>query len=271
MSSSQDKLISKFDLNGGELAHLYASLPYGYYKEEIYPIFCELLDAMGDDIRVLDVGAGPGNFALEFYKQRPHSKIRFTLMDSSRVLLSIAAERLAQIGFQTEIFCRNYNVEHWEENLGKFDAIVSNNSLFSLNPVFVGQFYVKAYELLNADGVILNQQAFSPAKLKEDFKAFYSVLGPERYMSEKDKLREVEIAEALAEIDSDERLKFSAEIACLTNEGWRLEETPSYASLNLSTNDHVELMNSAKFNSACIWQKMHFAVLAGLKGKPFPI
>jgi SAM-dependent methyltransferase len=269
MASSQGELISKFDLNGGELAYLYASLPYGYYKEEVYPIFCELLDAMGDGIRILDIGAGPGHLAIEFYKNRPQSKTRFALMDSSHVLLSIAAERLTSMGFKLETFHRNYNVEHWEDNLDKFDAIVSNNSLFSLNPAFVGQFYEISYNLLNSNGVLLNQQAFDPVKLKEDFKAFYSVLGPERYMSAKDKLRETEIAEALTDIDSDEQLRFSAEITRLKIEGWRLEETSSYASLNLSADQHIEFMNSAGFNAACIWQKMHFAVLAGLKGKPF--
>ena len=271
MTISHDKLISKFDLNDGKLAHLYASLPYGYYKEEIYQIFCELIDAIGDGARVLDIGAGPGHLAIEFYKKRPQSKTRFALMDSSHVLLKIAASRLDSMGVQLEIFHRNYNVEHWEENLGEFDIIVSNNALFSLNPTLISQFYEISYDLLNSNGIFLNQQAFDPSQLKEDFKIFYSILGPERYMSEKDKLRESETAEAQVSINSDEKLRFSAEIAHLKAEGWRLEETSSYASLNLSTTQHIDLMNSAGFNSACVWRKMHFAVLAGLRGKPFSI
>lgn len=264
-----NKLISKFDLNDGELARCYDSLPYGYYKEEVYPMFSEILNKIGDGIRVLDIGAGSGHLAFEFYKQRPNSKTRFVLMDSSYMLLCIAKERLESLGFHVEIFHRNYNYSQWEKDLGKYDAIISNNSLFHLKTTLVAQFYDTLYGLLKTNALLLNQQAFNPNPLKKSFKAFYSILGFERFMSEEDKLRLTEIGDALADIEENERLKFSAEIEQLQAEGWQLDETPSYASLDLSTTQHLEFMRIAGFTSACIWRKMHFAVLAGLKGEPF--
>ncbi|MDZ8137625.1 MAG: class I SAM-dependent methyltransferase [Nostoc sp. DedQUE04] len=263
-----EKIISKFDLNDGELAYRYSSLPYGYYKEETYPIFCATLDAVGDDIHVLDIGSGPGHLAFDFYQKRPSSKTRFSLMDSSYTFLRIAKERIENLGFHIQVFHRNYNFLNWERDLGKYDVIVSNNSLFHLKPDLVAPFYEILFNLLNSNAVFLNQQAFSPILLKESFTTFYKIMGPEHYMSEKDKAQMPEIIEVLTDIESDDKLKFSSEISKLKSEGWKLDETPSYASLNLSEVQHLKFMNLAGFISACIWRKMHFAVLVGLKGKP---
>ena len=155
-----DELVSMWDADGGEAAQCYADKPYGHYKEEVYPLFGEILDAMGDGIRVLDIGAGPGHFAVEFYKGRPESTVRFALMDVGQAMLDIATRRLAELGVQVECFQRSFNLAGWHEGLGRCDAIVSNNAIFHVRPEGLAGFYGACFGLLNGDGLILNQQSF---------------------------------------------------------------------------------------------------------------
>ena len=75
-----------WDADGGEAARCYAEKPYGHYKEEVYPLFAGILDGLGDGVRVLDVGAGPGHMAFEFYKARPGSQLRFALLSFAEVM-----------------------------------------------------------------------------------------------------------------------------------------------------------------------------------------
>jgi hypothetical protein len=49
---------------GGWAEH-YATRPYGHYKAEVYRLFVDVLRSLGSEIRILDVGAGPGHLARE--------------------------------------------------------------------------------------------------------------------------------------------------------------------------------------------------------------
>ena len=84
-----DDVPSIWDVDGGAAAESYAGMPYGHYKSEVYPLFGAILDAFGDDVRVLDIGAGPGHLAVEFYKQRRRSRTRFALLDVGKAISSI--------------------------------------------------------------------------------------------------------------------------------------------------------------------------------------
>ncbi len=123
-----------WDADGGEAARCYADKPYGHYKEEVYPLFAGILAGLPGGIRVLDVGAGPGHMAFEFYRARPDSDVKFALLEIGRAMLDIAARRMKGLGFEIECFQRSYNSPGWEEGMGTFDAVVSNNSIFHVRP-----------------------------------------------------------------------------------------------------------------------------------------
>ena len=186
------EFLSAWDADGGEAARCYAAKPYGHYKEEIYPLFGEILDAMGGGICVLDIGAGPGHCAVEFYRQRPRSTTRFALMDVGRAMLDIARQRLADLGVPApECFQRSFNVSCWEAGLGRFDAVISNNAVFHVKPDLLAGFYRTVYKLLSDDGLLLNQQAFAHehADFTDALEGFPDVLSPRRSMTEEEARR----------------------------------------------------------------------------------
>ena len=151
--------ISMWDADGGEAAQCYADKPYGHYKEEIYSLYGEVLDSLRDDIRVLDIGAGPGHLAFEFYKHRPASAVRFSLMEAGQALLDIAKHRMQDSGIDIECFQRDFNLSNWQVGLGKYDVALSNNAIFNVIPELLGKFYETLYDLLNEDALLINQQS----------------------------------------------------------------------------------------------------------------
>ncbi len=119
-------------------AELYTWGHYGHHKHVVYPLFIDTIGALKRHARVLDIGAGPGHLELEFAKARPADRCSFTLLDSSVRLLELARQRLAHLGGRIEYAAADYNLDGWEQGLGGYDAIVSNNSLFHVNPDRLG-------------------------------------------------------------------------------------------------------------------------------------
>jgi SAM-dependent methyltransferase len=268
---------SLWDVDGGAAAEGYADLPYGHYKHEVYPLFNAILDAAdasagGAGIRVLDIGAGPGHLAVEFYKQRPQSRTRFALLDVGQAMLDIARRRLAELGFEAQFLVRDFNLLGWHQGLGQFDVIVSNNALFHVSPDELGAFYQAAYGLLSRDGLLLNQQSFAyeQGDFAQAIRGLPCVLDP------------------LAGLDDEERRLLDERVSrhkklCADAEALRRERLrqvrqtggqvpqgpPPYANLHLPASAHVAHMRAAGFVADCIWRKMEFAVLMGMKGTPF--
>ena len=261
--------VSMWDADDGEAARCYAEKPYGHYKEEVYPLFASVLAALPDDGRVLDVGAGPGHMAYEFYREHPESGLHFTLVDVGRAMLDIAEERLAALGRTAETFQRDFNRPGWAEGLGTYDAIVSNNAVFHVKPERLGEFYAEVNGLLKADGLVLNQQscAHEDADFAKALEGFPDALSPLGLLSaekveqwEKARPRQKELSAAALE-------KMRAE---LKSRG----ATPppsdgAYANLGLPASAHVPHMQAAGFAAGVIWRKMEFVVLVGIKGRPF--
>jgi SAM-dependent methyltransferase len=270
----EKKISSYWDLDGGKRARQYASRPYGHYKEEIYPAFAQVLDGLGDGIRVLDIGAGPGHFSYEFYKTRPKSNTRFALLELGGALLEIAQERMKQLGKSAEYFQRSYNSPDWIDGLGKFDAIVSNNSIFNLYPELLPDFYAKVYGLLNENGVLLNQQsfAFETTGFKEALKNFPPAFSSLAVMSADDIARTKKISDEARADEAIEKRKIEERMEAARREGIEFLDGSGagYASLHIPASKHIEYLNAAGFTADCIWRKLEFAVLLGIKGKPFP-
>ena len=254
----------------GEWAQHYASIPYDHYKEEVYHLFIEVLVHLKSHLRVLDVGAGPGNLSYEYFKRYPRSACRFVLMDASRELLKVAENRFKSRGGRVSTVLRSYNWEDWHEGLGKFDAIVSNNSLFHLRPQKLAGFYDSCYYRLKKNGVLLNQQAFGyesrnrPAVL-DGFSRFVQTIPqcilPQYPVSEtKLDLPGLQIQKTAA---GKRRVRAIEQARAA---GIEIAEANEYQ--YLTAEKHLDCMRRAGFTAGSIWQKRDFAVLMGVKGKP---
>ena len=77
----------------GRWADHYVSIPYDHYRAEVYGLFVDLFRNVKSLARVLDVGAGPGHLAYEYFDRFPTSDCRFVLLDASREMLGAAQAR----------------------------------------------------------------------------------------------------------------------------------------------------------------------------------
>jgi SAM-dependent methyltransferase len=254
---------------GGWAQH-YASTPYDHYRMEVYHLFIDILAQTKSHARVLDVGAGPGNFTHEYFRRHPESDCRFVLLDASRELLRVAESRLASRAGHVAMLTRSYNSEGWAEGLGKFDAIVSNNSLFHLRPRNLAAFYRGCFARLKKNGLLLNQQAFgyesrnSPA-VCDAFSQFVQTI-PESILpqyagsmtrDELSRLKRRKIAAGRRRVRAMERARVAGvEIGAADEHQY------------LTAERHLAYMRQAGFTAGCIWQKRDFAVLMGVKGRP---
>jgi SAM-dependent methyltransferase len=254
----------------GGWAEFYAAQPYGHHKHEVYRLFVDILACLRRPLRVLDIGAGPGHLALEFFAAHPTARVRFTLLDSSERMLDIARRRLGSTGFRAEVVHRSFNTTGWDDGLGPFDALVSNNALFHVRPRRLAGFYRACSGLLGDDGILLNQQSFayedriSPYG-DDSFAAFVRGLPdhilpaaplpsePARGRLEREKSR---AAHAHQKAISD------AEAAGV--EFARGQTGYQF----LSEQKHLDLMRRAGFRAGSIWRKREFAVLLGTRGSP---
>jgi SAM-dependent methyltransferase len=267
-----DGIPSVWDVDGGEAARAYAEAPYGHHTEEVYSLFGRILDGMGDGIRVLDIGAGPGHFAVEFYRSRPGSSVRFVLLDVGKALLDIARERLRELGVEAEFLVRDINHAGWHKDLNGFQAIVSNNVLFHVTPNRLQEFYAILHRLLGQDGVLLNHQTFGPEdeRSRSAKEGMPEILGTGEGWPEEKRRRSAAAGErakdAMAAAESTRR-ELLARLRAQGNS--ILPDTPAYAGLGVSATRHVEHMRAAGFAAEPVWRKMDSAVVMGIKGRPF--
>ena len=259
-------LLSEIDV--GEWARHYASRPYGHFKGEIYPVFVGILSCLPDGARVLDVGAGPGHLAREFYKRNPDSGLQFVLLDASVELLKIAESRLPSRRVAT--VHGSFNGPDWAHGLGDFDAVVSNNALFHVRPEKLDAFYESSYGLLRRDGLLLNQQSFawdegmSPYG-EHPFARFIRGI-PWLTMPKRPKLSEEE-ERRLEREDREARARHAKAIEEAKASGVEFaEDQTGYQFLTVER--HLTAMRKAGFQATCVWRKREFAVVLGAKGAP---
>lgn len=268
MPRKKKVLLSEIDV--GAWAGHYATRPYGHYKQEVYQLFIDVLSLLPAEARLLDIGAGPGHLAVEFFKRRPKSAFTFVLLDAGAELLKIAAERLRPRAKRVRTVNRSFNIKGWEKGLGRFDAIASNNALFHVRPRKFKSFYRTCFSLLKRDGILLNQQSFAFVGDKspygdDAFSQFMRDL-PGRIMpqmsglTESDTRRlEKEKSEALA---THRKALAEAKAAGVS---FRSNQTGYHF---LTVEKHLEAMRDAGFAAGCLWRKREFAVVAGVKGRP---
>lgn len=254
------------DLDFGGCAEHYASRPQDeHFKGEVYPLFINVLSRLPDGARALDIGAGPGHLAVRFYAAHPDSGLQFVLLDSSRELLRIAAERVAGRGAATLV--RSFNMDGWEEGVGEAHAIVSNNAIFNVRPERLDGFYKTCHGLLAPAGILLNQQAFaysdgeSPygdAAFRQATRELLQSLFPGRpdmTQEQQDRL-----------VEEHRRTKERQEKALAEARAAGVEILPDQSGYQfLTVERHLGSMRAAGLACGCIWRKREFAVLCGVK------
>jgi SAM-dependent methyltransferase len=254
----------------GEWAQHYLAIPYDHYRMEIYQLFIDLFAQMKTSDRVLDVGAGPGHLSYEYFRRYPKSTCQFLLLDASQELLKVARSRFQSRADQVTTVARSYNAQGWDQGLGKFDAIVSNNSLFHLRPQNLDSFYRACFARLKKNALLLNQQAFgyesqNRPTVFDAFSRFVQTI-PESILPQDAKsltraqgkqLKRAKIAAGKRRVRAMEKARAA---------GVTIAEADEHQ--YLTAERHLESMRKAGFMAGCIWQKRDFAVLMGVKGKP---
>lgn len=260
----EQPLLSELDLS--DLAAHYATRPrYDHFREEVYPLFIEVLSGLAAGSRVLDIGAGPGNLALEFYRKRPRRKVSFVLLDASRKMLKIAAQRLARRPVTTLL--RSFNLDGWHEGVGQVDAIVSNNAIFHVRPERLERFYAACHSLLRARGILLNQQSFGYSAGESPYgnapfpRLMRELLRP--LMPDRPRLSRAEEAR-LADEKKAAHARHRRALEKARSAGAKTPDDQS-AYQFLSVERHLRAMRAAGFAAGCIWRKREFAVVCGVR------
>ena len=253
---------------GGWAEH-YASRPYANFKLEVYPLFVDILASLPDGICVLDIGAGPGHLAFEFFKAHRTSTVRFTLLDSSVQLLEIAAIRLASHKHQIKTRHRSIRCRDWDTGFGKFDAIVSNNVPLPVEPEESLAFYRTCFQRLKRNGVFLFQEPCSYLSGHhpyggDPFSDFVAAL-PDGIMPASPAVSRRD----QRELDMEKRKGIAEHreaIARAEADGIVFPKEQSWQFVTVEV--HLRNLRDAGFAPGCIWKKRESAVLLGTKGRP---
>jgi len=156
----------------------------------------------------------------------------------------------------------------WNENLGKFNAIVSTNSLFHVLPDSLYEFYKTCFELILNDGFILNFQSFA---WNNDINLYSSNKPFEKFMRGLPK----SILPQLPSQTDEEKKQLTEKGKIIHEQTKKAIEDAKNAGVEFDENQtgyqfltvehHLESMKKAGFNSGCIWRKREFAVICGIK------
>ncbi len=97
----------------------------------MFQIFsAQLAQLGGGDLRVLDVGSGPGFLADFLLHSLP--ELRLTLLDFSSAMHDLARSRLGQRASQVTFLHRSFRDSAWTQDLGRYDAVVTNQAVHEL-------------------------------------------------------------------------------------------------------------------------------------------
>jgi cyclopropane fatty-acyl-phospholipid synthase-like methyltransferase len=157
----------------------------------------------------------------------------------------------------------------WDNRLGRFDAIVSNNALFLVWPERLGCFYESCFARLKGNGIMLNQQSFA-------YEPEVSLYGNDPFPRFMQALPE-SILPRLPQQTAAERRRLAIEKRHAEEEHRRALERAEAAGVEfredrgyqfLTVQEHLQAMRRAGFACGCMWRKREFAVLLGVKGQP---
>lgn len=262
--------LSHWDTDGGQAARAYASRPPHLHTAETYPLIVEALERMRPTVRVLDIGAGPGNLAWEAYRLLPERAVHFTNLDPVRSMLDLADQRATAAGWDWGLVQRNPNDDDWAGGLGPYDCIVSNNALFHVTPDRLANVYGDAFDLLEPGGLLFNHQVFGwramgiTGLLRElpDLLA-YDQDWPELRQPSCQWMRA-----AMLHQRQQRQAKLREQVELLRAAGRQAvikDDAFGYAGLHLPVATHLETLRAVGFHADVIWQRGDAAMIMGIK------
>lgn len=100
------------------------------WRTVFFDRFAQEIAAMPGACRVLELGSGPGFLAEHLLAALPH--VQLVLLDFSAPMHAMARERLADHLARVTFVERSFKAPGWTEGLGRFDAVVTNQSVHEL-------------------------------------------------------------------------------------------------------------------------------------------
>ncbi len=101
------------------------------YRTDIFDAFAsEISDASTQIHRILELGSGPGFLATHLLRSFPQASC--VLLDFSRAMHELAEVRLGTLRNRAQFVERNFKEPDWTIGLGKFQCIVTNQTVHEL-------------------------------------------------------------------------------------------------------------------------------------------
>ena len=100
-------------------------------RPEIFQAFAvELRKIARSRMDILELGSGPGFLAAHLLQEMLH--IRMSLLDFSSAMHNLAQQRLGKDVDRVRFVERNLKEPGWEQGLGAFDAVITNQAVHEL-------------------------------------------------------------------------------------------------------------------------------------------
>jgi SAM-dependent methyltransferase len=125
------------------------------WRREYFLRFAAELKALGRPFpRVLELGSGPGELADTVLHEVPG--LRLVALDFSDAMHDLARARLANKEGRMTFVTRNFLETGWADGLGRFDAVITNQTVHELrHKRRAAALYTQVRSLLLPDGVFL--------------------------------------------------------------------------------------------------------------------
>lgn len=125
------------------------------FREDFFKAFADELRKINKpSLKVLEIGSGPGFLAHHLLSNIPG--ITLTLLDFSAAMHELARRRLHDRLDQVTFIERSFKESGWESDLGKFDAVITNQAVHELrHKRYATALHCQVKSLLNVSGVYL--------------------------------------------------------------------------------------------------------------------
>jgi SAM-dependent methyltransferase len=116
----------------------------------------ELVDTRVDDLRVLELGSGPGFLAEQILRRVSNVK-SYTLLDFSEPMLAMSRERIEDLHTRADWVRADFKQQEWPAQLtGRFDAVLSMQAVHELrHKRHAPELYDRVRSVLAGGGVFL--------------------------------------------------------------------------------------------------------------------
>jgi cyclopropane fatty-acyl-phospholipid synthase-like methyltransferase len=126
---------------------------------EIFGAFRQQLSGLEPDMRLLELGSGPGFLAAYLLDAFPRA--RLTLLDFSAAMHDLARARLGSRVGLVRFVERNFKEPGWSRDLGPFDAVITNQAVHELrHKRHAAELHAAVRTLLAPGGVYLVSDHF---------------------------------------------------------------------------------------------------------------